>query len=223
MNKSLRISTVTRGLCLGIGLASALSFIPAYAASSNQDYSAEAAKSYSAEELAKMKAEADEQFKDVKYDAAIVEGKDSIPADGDKTNLNVGWSNKQGHIYYCKDESRVKVTGWQKIDSKWYFFDSTTYEMQTGWLKVNGVWYYFKSYSDCEDGKANVKNGLGAMQTGWINDNGTWYYLNNDGAMKSNSWIQDGGSWYYVTGSGAMATNTTINGYTLGPSGAWVK
>ena len=40
------------------------------------------------------------------------------------------------------------------------------------------------------------------MQTGWINDKGTWYYCN---------------------GSGAMLANTTVDGYTLGANGAWVK
>jgi len=40
------------------------------------------------------------------------------------------------------------------------------------------------------------------MKTGWLNDNGTWYYLNT---------------------SGAMLANTTVDGYKLSASGAWVK
>ena len=39
------------------------------------------------------------------------------------------------------------------------------------------------------------------MQTGWINDSGVWYYLDK---------------------SGKMLANTTIDGYVLGGSGAWI-
>jgi glucan-binding YG repeat protein len=36
-------------------------------------------------------------------------------------------------------------------------------------------------------------------------------------------WIIDGGSWYYLNSSGVMLYNTTIDGYKLGTTGAWVK
>ena len=60
------------------------------------------------------------------------------------------------------------------------------------------------------------------MATGWVNDNGTWYYLNESGAMKT-GWVNDNGTWYYLNASGAMLANTTVDGYTLGPNGAWMN
>ena len=36
-------------------------------------------------------------------------------------------------------------------------------------------------------------------------------------------WKEFNGTWYYLNSSGAMLSNTTINGYRLGSSGAWIK
>ena len=60
------------------------------------------------------------------------------------------------------------------------------------------------------------------MKTGWLYDNGAWYYLKESGAMAT-GWINDGGTWYYLNAAGAMLSNTTVNGYKLGPTGAWIK
>ncbi|MVX67486.1 N-acetylmuramoyl-L-alanine amidase family protein, partial [Clostridium chromiireducens] len=62
----------------------------------------------------------------------------------------------------------------------------------------------------------------GAMKTGWVKDGANWYFLNASGAMAT-GWVQDGGNWYFLNASGAMLSNTTVNGYKLGASGAWVK
>ena len=223
----IKISKFKTSLCIGLGLISILGTIPVYATSEaerlQEQYDKAGSDVFTPEQIAQMKKESDELFKNQKQDVAIVEKQDTIPADGDSKNLNIGWTNKQGHHYYCQDSSRVKSTGWQKINNTWYFFDSTSYDMQTGWLQVNGVWYYFKDQADCEEGKVDIEHGLGSMQTGWLNNNGTWYYLGADGTMKANSWVQSGSNWYYLTGSGAMATNTTINGYYVDGSGAWVQ
>lgn len=78
----------------------------------------------------------------------------------------------------------------------------------TGWSKANGLWYYYDNN--------------GAMKTGWIKDSGIWYYLNADGTMRT-GWLNDNSTWYYLNNNGAMAADTTIDGYTLDASGAWVK
>jgi hypothetical protein len=78
----------------------------------------------------------------------------------------------------------------------------------TGWSKTNGTWFYL--------------NTDGTMKTGWLNDGGAWYFLDGSGAMKT-GWIQDNGTWYYLNANGSMASNTTIDGYTLDASGAWIK
>lgn len=47
-----------------------------------------------------------------------------------------------------------------------------------------------------------VGNKASVSQTGWLNANGTWYFLNSNGTM---------------------AKNTTIDGYVLNSSGAWIQ
>jgi glucan-binding YG repeat protein len=60
------------------------------------------------------------------------------------------------------------------------------------------------------------------MKLNWINAGGVWYYLKADGVMAT-GWLNDNGTWYYLNVSGAMLANTTVDGYTLNASGAWVK
>ncbi|EHJ01753.1 cell wall binding repeat-containing protein [Clostridium sp. DL-VIII] len=78
-----------------------------------------------------------------------------------------------------------------------------------GWVQaIDGTWNYNKAD--------------GTKATDWINDKGTWYYLNELGVMKT-GWISDEGSWYYLNESGAMLENTTVDGYVLDATGAWIK
>nr|WP_312291541.1 N-acetylmuramoyl-L-alanine amidase family protein [Clostridium chromiireducens] len=99
--------------------------------------------------------------------------------------------------------------GWDKLaDGTWNFYDATGTKVVNNWANVGGVWYFLKAD--------------GAMATGWLNQNGTWYYLNASGAMAT-GWLNDNGTWYYLNASGAMLANTTVDGYVLGASGAWVK
>ena len=105
-------------------------------------------------------------------------------------------------------------TGWDQLaDGTWNFYDTTGAKVVSNWINVGGTWYYLKAD--------------GVMATGWQQINGTWYYLNpvsngTKGAMKT-GWLNDSGTWYYLNASGAMFANTTIDGYVLGASGAWVK
>lgn len=82
--------------------------------------------------------------------------------------------------------------------------------------------YY--SISDFDIANINYNNVKtdGTKATRWYLDGTTWYYLNADGTMKK-GWINDNGTWYYCDGSGAMLANTTVDGYILGDSGAWVR
>ena len=78
-----------------------------------------------------------------------------------------------------------------------------------GWAKAtDGTWSFVKAD--------------GTKATGWLQDGTTWYYLNGAGVMQT-GWINDNGTWYYCNASGAMLANTTVDGYVLGASGAWVK
>lgn len=146
------------------------------------------------------------------------------PKDGDVEKLNIGWTNIQGHYFYCKDENRVKVSGWQQLGSNWYHFSISTYDMKIGWFNDGGTWYYLNDYSDLKSEKIKVptvKTGLGTMKTGWLNNNGSWYFLSNDGSLKQGGWLQINDTWYYFNQDGRMATDTTIDGYNIGSDGAW--
>ncbi|WP_294373032.1 N-acetylmuramoyl-L-alanine amidase family protein [uncultured Clostridium sp.] len=124
-------------------------------------------------------------------------------------NVTVGWvkDTSTGNWTY-NEASGTKKTGWLNDNGTWYYLDLATGIMKTGWVNDNGTWYYMQP--------------SGAMRTGWVNDNGTWYYMQSSGAMKT-GWLNDNGTWYYLNSSGAMLSNTTINGYRLGSSGAWIK
>ena len=60
---------------------------------------------------------------------------------------------------------------------------------------------------------------------GWAQVNGRWQYYDTLGRQVINQWIFDRNynKWYYLDSNGFMATNTTINGYTVGTDGAWIK
>lgn len=100
--------------------------------------------------------------------------------------------------------------GWTKENGAWRYLDSDG-KMKKGWFKdTDESWYYLGN-----DGN---------MKTSWFKDeDGSWYYLNGNGKMIT-SWFKDAdGNWYYFHSSGKMAKNTTINGYYVNASGAWVK
>ncbi|MFT8347515.1 N-acetylmuramoyl-L-alanine amidase family protein [Clostridium saccharoperbutylacetonicum] len=100
------------------------------------------------------------------------------------------------------------AVGWVKAGDGTWSYNKAGGVKATGWVKDGNIWYYL--------------NASGVMQTGWIKDNGTWYYLNKSGAMLT-GWINDNETWYYCNEFGAMLANTTVDGYVLGASGAWIK
>ena len=122
----------------------------------------------------------------------------------------------------------VIKTGWQQEGSNWYFNDATGAKVVNKWVNVGGAWYFLKADGAMATGWVKdgaswyFLNASGAMRTGWIKDGANWYYLKSSGAMAT-GWVNDNGSWYFLNGSGAMLSNTTVNGYKLGASGAWVK
>jgi len=139
----------------------------------------------------------------------------------------IGWL-QDGSYWYYFDVDGVMKTGWLLDKGKWYYLDGSGKMLASQWLYYNGTWYYL--------------NPSGVMQVGWLQDNGKWYYFNSGGAMVK-GWLQYKNEWYYLSGSGymvtgwqyisgkwyyfydsgVMAANTTIDGYKLGPNGAWIK
>nr|WP_312291543.1 hypothetical protein [Clostridium chromiireducens] len=95
------------------------------------------------------------------------------------------------------------------VNGRWQYNDATG-------NPVKNNWFYDRNYNQNYFLQAD-----GSMATGWLSNNGKWYYLGADGGMKT-GWIIDGGKYYYLYADGSMAFNTTINGYKLGSSGAWI-
>ncbi|MCB6344067.1 S-layer homology domain-containing protein [Enterocloster lavalensis] len=76
-----------------------------------------------------------------------------------------------------------------------------------GWTQNDaGQWLYYEN---------------GKPVTGWKQVDGKWYFLDTAGIMQSGGWKQIGGKWYYLYADGSMAVNTKIDGYEIGPDGAW--
>ncbi|WP_342433350.1 metallophosphoesterase [Neobacillus sp. FSL H8-0543] len=120
--------------------------------------------------------------------------------------MKTGWV-KSGSTWYYMENSGAMKTGWLLNGGKWYYLDSKG-AMKTDWVKFGSTWYYLEK--------------SGAMKTSWLLNGGKWYYLDNRGAMKI-GWVLVGTKWYYLYESGQMAANTTIQGYKLGSTGAWIK
>lgn len=151
-----------------------------------------------------------DRYTTVKEGTTVTEGDGiNVNPDLNKDKFKNGFDATEKKFY--KDGQVVK-SQWQSNDGKWYFVDENG-ALKTGWYKnAAGVWY--------------LLGADGAMLTGWQQDGGNWYYLNpvnTSGAMVT-GWFQDTtGTWYYTDGSGKMLSNTTVGGYTLGATGAWVK
>ena len=126
------------------------------------------------------------------------------------------------------DPTPVVNKGWVKTDAGWTFYNTDGTQVKGQWVNDGGVWYYIKADGTMatgwiQDGSTwYYLQSSGAMKTGWLNDNGTWYYLQSSGAMAT-GWLNDNGTWYFLNSSGAMLANTTVDGYKLGASGAWIK
>ena len=137
-----------------------------------------------------------------------------------------GWKSIGGTWYYFNAGGDM-VTGWKQISGKWYYFEGSG-AMVSGWKSVGGTWYYFNAGGDMVTGWKQISGkwyyfeGSGAMAKGWKSIGGSWYYLNDGGEMAT-GWKQISGKWYYFYDSGAMAYGTTIDGWTLDSSGAWIE
>ncbi|AGF59144.1 N-acetylmuramoyl-L-alanine amidase family protein [Clostridium saccharoperbutylacetonicum] len=144
--------------------------------------------------------------KDAVY--SVIGAKDTTPETPVETPTNKGWvKTDAGWTYYKADGTQTKGQ-WVNDGGVWYMIKADGI-MATGWYNDNGTWYFLQ--------------GSGAMKTGWLNDNGTWYYLQPSGAMKTGWFLDTDGNWYFLNASGAMAANTTVDGYKLGASGAWIR
>ncbi|MDF2858173.1 MAG: hypothetical protein K0Q87_4024 [Neobacillus sp.] len=138
-----------------------------------------------------------------------------------------GWLLDSGKWYYL-NHLGVMQTGWELINGKWYYLNHPNGSMRTGWQLISGKWYFLNKAGDMKTGwfysggKWYFLNSNGDMQTGWLYNGGRWYFLKGNGEMQT-GWLLNGGKWYYLYSDGSMAKNTTISGYKLNSSGAWIR
>ena len=134
------------------------------------------------------------------------------------------WMTIKG-VKYFFDKNGYMATGWKKIKGKWYYFNPSG-KYARGWKQIDGTWYYFKTTGVMATGFIKVKGVRyylktnGSMVTGWKKIKGKWYYFEASGAM-AKGWKLINGKWYYLKKDGSMAASEYIDGYYLGPDGAW--
>ena len=142
---------------------------------------------------------------------------DITVTDGWNINLDGSWS-------YIENGSPIK--GWKQVNGLWYFMNENGI-MNIGWNKVNGTWYYMNNTGEMMTGWQFIGNAWyylsedGSMETGWQFINSKWYYLNENGDMAT-GWKNINNVWYYLYSDGSMAFSTSIDGYNLNASGAWI-
>ena len=150
---------------------------------------------------------------------------DIITQYSSRDNKGLWTQYKDGSWAFLAGGSRA--TGWQLIDSVWYYFLDDGM-MATGWQLVDGTWYYLKDWGgmatgwQLADGVWYYLKDWGGMATGWLQVDSKWYYLNSSGAMQT-GWVQVNGTWYYLYSDGSMAANTSIDGWRVDDSGAWIE
>lgn len=106
--------------------------------------------------------------------------------------------------------TNIAVNQWVQVNGQWQYNDILGQPLKN-------TWFYDRSLE-----KSYYLQADGNMATGWLSNNSKWYYLGSDGAMKT-GWQLVSGTWYYLDSQGVMASNTTINGYKLGSTGAWIQ
>ena len=135
---------------------------------------------------------------------------------------NVNWQRDAKGWWILNPDGTYPKAQWLWINNRWYYFNQEGY-MFTGWLFYNNAWYYFEEKEGSEQGK---------MSLGWKEIRGFWYYFSEEvgaenGKMRT-GWQELKGKWYYLNpqagaDNGKMLFNTKVQGYPLGPDGAWQK
>ena len=133
---------------------------------------------------------------------------------------NVNWQRDAKGWWILNPDGSYPKSQWLWMNNHWYYFNQEGY-MFTGWLFYNNAWYYFEENEGSEQGK---------MSLGWKEIRGFWYYFSEEvgaenGKMRT-GWQELKGKWYYLNpqagaDNGKMLFNTKVEGYPLGPDGAW--
>lgn len=134
----------------------------------------------------------------------------------DAWSYGVLWNGNYSYTLTLRDyesyEDKGYVLGWNEDNRGWWYCTNvenyTWYSNE--WQYINGNWFWF----DAEGY---------AYQNKWLLQNNKWYYMNNDCHMLHDKWEWIDGKCYYFYSNGEMASNTTVEGWVVGPDGAWIQ
>ncbi len=152
-------------------------------------------------------------------------------------NGTYSWYTKKGKLAknrwvkkkYYVDANGVRVTGLQKIGSKYYFFNKFTGELIKGvWIKSGSKYYCAKSdgvlYRKGRykiDGEYYYFGKTGRLKYGLIKIGSKSYYFDNSsGRMVKKTWVEINGSYYYFNKNGVMKKNAWVGKRYVGSDGA---
>ena len=136
---------------------------------------------------------------------------------------NGWWYNADGSWSYPYQGS------WKQNSVGWWFEDESGWYPTSAWMKIDGYWYYFDANGYMEAGcyrDGYWLSSSGAMDEqykgNWRSDSNGWWFEDISGWYPTSRWLKIDGAWYYFYSDGYMAANTTVDGYKVNASGAWV-
>ncbi|MCC8066824.1 MAG: cell wall hydrolase [Clostridiales bacterium] len=129
---------------------------------------------------------------------------------------------------YYVNSNGIRVTGLQKIGTKYYYFHKKTGKLICGtWIRSDSKYYYAKKngvlYTNGIkkiNGSRYYFNAKGVRQSGKRTVNGnTYYFSKKTGRMVTAKWVCIGNKYYYFADNGIMQKNTWIGLYYVNSKG----
>ena len=144
----------------------------------------------------------------------------------------VSWVNSDSVLWSYMENGKPVKNCWKIINGKYYYFyDDGIMAANTfvgnDYVDASGAWV--PGYASVgavgmvyRDGNYYFRFNDGSWACGWVYLDGNWFYFGEDKAMATYwQWID--GQLYYFYENGIMAVNTWVDGFRLGPTGAWTK
>lgn len=118
-------------------------------------------------------------------------------------NSDTKFYDRQNNTWYDEMLPVLNAIGFLKNNM------SSATEKKIEWIKDNTGWWLKRADNSYP-------------RTQWELVDGKWYWFNNTGYMVT-GWKYIDYKWYYLNSDGSMAVNINIDGYNLGPDGAWIQ
>lgn len=132
------------------------------------------------------------------------------------------WYNADGKCDYAG------TLMWKKNETGWWVEDTTGWYPVSQWQKIDGKWYYFldtgyMDYSEYRDGYWIGADGalVNGYRGAWKKNSKGWWFEDISGWYPKDRWLWINERCYYFLADGYMAADRYIDGYWVGPDGAW--